>query len=367
MDEHIRQYSMAAPPSYYVRDDMAHESKGVAPDAGPHQGFQRFRTTASEIEAQYGLALLRRKKVIRPHYYTTEVSPVRVPANGSAVATIRVRKEADFEIHKISAVADLFENLGAPNTPTVTAQRGDDFTYRMTLLRKQNSIMNQPIHNLLGTGSGVFPLVLPDAAWMDHASAVRIEFFNRRAFPIEIFFTLSGLNYYYREFDQLTNVIDFTRLSRAEKEFFVASKKKFIEAYMYTLDNESITLAAGASGSETIRIRQEADFEAMYVNAFANGPFRFRIRETNTGRFITSVDIHSDTGTGEGTRPYLLPESLWLDNNSTVEIDFENLDDDSNEIFFTLIGRQWYDTPSQNLTAGPDLFYEMYRALPGLR
>jgi hypothetical protein len=65
--------------------------------------------------------------------------------------------------------------------------------------------------------------------------------------------------------------------------------------------------------------------------------------------------------TGDGERPYLLPESLLLGSNSQLFVTFTNLDlVNTNTIFFTLIGREWFDTASMNLTAGPDFYFDKY-------
>lgn len=351
----IQAYMPGVPP-YYVRDKI--RAPGTVGDTQTiaAQGKQRAQGAANS-EA-YGLDFLRRKKVVRPFSYTSApTTPVNVAANGRAIIQFAINKEAAFEFCKLAAVVDI-PALGQYGI------RGDDFTFRIIEGGKQNALSNGFIHNLIGTGSGIFPHVLPQPLWLKPAGSIQIEVVNLRAVPIDIHFEFQGKHYYLREFENITQVPDFLALSQQEKLFFLATQKKWLSPYYYTLDTESLTLAAGAAGNAQISIRQSGDFEVFAWASYSDAPFTWQARESNTGRFFSNQPLASAASLGDGERPRILPETMWIDSNSDVYIDFVNLDPlNANTIYFTLIGRQWYDTASMNLTAGPEFFYDKYRAM----
>lgn len=353
--------SGATPPVAYVRSRLTPSRAPVdAPvDAGEVMGNRRVE--GSKLENQYGFAYLRRKKTIRPFDYTTDgAPPFAVPALATVTAIVTINKEADFELHKIAAVTDV-PALGIING------RGDDFTFRIRDDRKEAYLSNGPIHNLCGTGSNIFPLVLPDTKFFARSTTMSIEMTNRRATAINVWWMFRGRNYYSREYENLTDTPDFARLSKAAKEFMVARQKKYIEPYFFTMDTTPVVIpSGGALNQQVLNIRQEGDFEVFAYTAFSTqGPFSWLARESNSGRFLMNRALASGTSMGDGERPALLPEPLFLDANSQLLIDFTDLAATgvANNVFLTLVGRKWFDSASLNLTAGPDFYLDKFEAL----
>lgn len=346
---------------FYARSRLEPSAVPPTPIA-PEMEMQNRREQGTSVERQYGLEYLRRKKVIRPFDYTldnvTPGTPFTLAANQAATGVVTIFKEHDFELQKLMCVVDV-PALG------IVGGRGDDLLFRIRDDRKQVYLSNNFIHMLCGTGSGIFPLVLPDSKFFSRSSTISIEMVNRRAFPINVYWVLRGRAFYGREFENLTDVPDFKRLSQQQKEFFIAKQKKYIEPYFFTTDNIPVSVGPGLTLQDVLlSIRQEGDFEVFAYTAFSTAPFTVLIRESNTGRFLTNRPIASNAGIGDGERPALLPEPLFLDANSQLLLTFTNLDPlNTNTIFFTLIGRKWYDTASMNLTTGPEFYLDKYEAL----
>lgn len=355
------QAKMPAPPPMYVPTD-ARRRPSRAEVVAPEDELARRRASGTEAERLYGFEYLRRKKIIRPYDYVLPdldgtAPPFALAASATQTGVITISKEADFELSKLMAVVDI-PALGIVNG------RNDDFTFRLKDDRKQVYLMSNPIHNLAGTGSAIFPLVLPDTKFFPRSSTVSIEMTNRRALAVNVWFTLRGKNYYAREFENLVNVPDFEKLSAQAKQFFVAKQKKFIEPYIFTMDTSPVVIAAasGQAADQVLNIRQEGDFEVFAFVAFASrGPFSVLMRESNTGRFLTSRELCSGDGIGDGERPALLDEPLFLDANSQVLCTFTDLSGVAgNTIWFALLGRKWFDSSSLNLTSGASFFYSKY-------
>lgn len=359
---------MPTVPPFYSRSrlERSPDSSRLAGDTpetpiAPEREMERQRQEGTVVTQQYGMEYLRRKKVIRPFDYTldnvTPATPFTIAANAAATGIITIFKEHDFELQKLMCVCDVpaFGIIGG---------RGDDLLFRIRDDRKGMYLSNNFIHMLAGTGSGIFPLILPDSKFFGRSSTISIEMVNQRAFPINVWWTLRGRGFYAREFENLTDVPDFSRLSKQAREFFIAKQKKSIEPFMYTLDNSPVTLAALATQQDVLlSIRQEGDFEIFAYTAYSDQPFSVLIRESNTGRFLTNRPIASNSAIGDGERPALLAEPLFLDANSQLLITFTNLSVNVNNIYFTLIGRKWLDTASMNLVTGPEFYMDKFEAL----
>jgi len=352
---------MPRTPPFYARSRLEPSEVPPTPIA-PEMEMQKRREQGTAVERQYGLEYLRRKKIIRAFDYTLDNvapgAPFTIPASGAATAVVTIFKEMDFELQKLMLVVDV-PALG------IVGGRGDDLLFRFRDDRKQQYLMNNFIHNLAGTGSGIFPLVLPDSKFLGRSTTLSVEMQNRRAFDINVWWVFRGRAFYGREYENLTDIPDFKRLSQQQKEFFLAKQKKYIEPYMFTTDQSPVIVPPGGTVQDIVlNIRQEGDFEIFAYTAFSTAPFAVLIRESNTGRFLTNRPIASNAAIGDGERPALLSEPLFLDANSQLLITFMDLGGlVSNEIFFTLIGRKWFDTASMNLTTGPEFYLDKYEAL----
>jgi len=328
---------------------------GMLPPQASEQAYIDQKQNGREVEKQHCYDFYRKKQSIRPFFLTTTVNPVPVPAGvgQTAVATLDIGQEADFNVQKIACLVS--RAGGAP-------ARQDDFTFRIIDTRKGVAMSNVQIHNLCGTGTGLFPFILPDPYWFPRASSIQIEMTNRTAVALNVFWSFTGSNYYYREFENLTNTPNWERLSAGAKQYFVASQRKYLNPRFLGLDQTSINVGPGATVVDVpITIGQEGDFEAMAITSFSTAQYTFQLRESNTGRFLTSGAMSSATVTGDGERPWLFSETLLLGSNSQLFVTFTNLDlVNTNTIFFTLIGREWFDTASMNLTAGPDFYFDKY-------
>lgn len=318
------------------------------------------RVAAANEAGKYGLEFLRKKKIIQPFTLTPNAAqPFVLGASASDTLIFIVDREFDFELHKISCVVDV-PALGILNG------RGDDFTMRIRDERTQEYMSNQPLHYLTCTGSGIFPLCLPETKYFKNNTTIRVEVVNRRATPINIWMELHGLAIYEKELANLTDVSNFANLSQQAKEFFLAKQKHSIDSYFYTLDGGALTLAAGLSATlQPITIRQEGDFEAFAMTAFSTVPFSFQVRRGQGGRLMQNRFVASGAAFGDGERPLLLAEPLWCDANTQLQIDFTNLSAiDQCVIFPVFIGRRWKDTASMNLTAGPDFYMSKFQNYP---
>lgn len=347
--------SMIAMPKvapYYVR------SRREPAEAPLDEEAISGRISQDKVEDQWGLQYLRRKKLIKGFNYTVDgAQPFNVPAGGARTATVTINREADWEMHKICATVDV-PGLG------IVAGRNDDFTFRIRDDRKGLYLSNNFIHNIAGTGSGLFPLVLPDTNLFKRGTTFSIDIQNRRAAQaIDIWWNFDGKNYYAQDVENLTDINDFERLSKQEKKYFLTKRKRYITPFMYTMDGGGIAVGPGATLQDQIlTVQQAGDFEIFAWSAFStNGPFTWVARESNTGRFLQQREICSASGMGDGERPHVLPEPFYVEGNGQLLITFRNLNAvATNTIFLTLIGRSWWDTSSLNLTIGPEFYCSMY-------
>jgi len=319
------------------------------------------RAASIERADSYGLEFLRRKKIVQPLTLTPNaVQPFVLGAGAAGTIIFQVDREFDFELHKIACVVDV-PGLGIING------RNDDFVMRIRDDRTQDYLSNQPLHYLTCTGSGIFPLCLPETRYFKNNTTIRVEVTNRRAaLPINIWMEMHGVAIYEKELANLTDVPEFARLSKQAKDFFISKGKHSVETYFYTLDGGMLTLVAGgAANLQPITIRQEGDFEAFALTAFSTQPFSFQMRRGQGGRLLQTRMVASGAAAGDGERPFLFAEPIWIDANAQIQIDFQNLNAGVGSVIFpTLIGRRWKDSASMNLTAGPDFYVSKYDSLP---
>ena len=158
---------------------------GMLPPQASEQAYLDQKQNGREVEKQHCFDFYRKKQSIRPFFLTTTVNPVPIAAGvgQTAVATLDIGQEADFNVQKIACLVS--RAGGAP-------ARQDDFTFRIIDTRKGVAMSNVQIHNLCGTGTGLFPFILPDPYWFPRASSIQIEMTNRTAVALNVFWSFTG-------------------------------------------------------------------------------------------------------------------------------------------------------------------------------
>lgn len=341
------------PATFYARNRGAHLS-GAGADEAMARTRQDYRDSREKLSKKYGVDWLRRKTAMQYRVYTPDTNPHTVPANTTNVAIIRIDRAGHFEAHSIVAYV---------NDGVNEQVRGDFFTYRITDPRTGRDLMNGPMHMLTATGSGTFPFHLPDTKFFTASSVIQVEFTNLTAGSIDIDFQVHGRELRYKSFKNLTDVDDFERLSRPEQEFMIATQKRFVEPYMFTTDTNPFTIAAGVGTGQSqqrIEIPGSFDFEWFGTAVHSEAEFTWEVRGGPNDNRVFHQPLGSVGSTGTGERPFWLPETFLLPANSELLLDFTNRSANTNEVYLTLIGRNWYDREQMNLTGGPELFYDRY-------
>jgi hypothetical protein len=118
---------------------------------------------------------------------------------------------------------------------------------------------------------------------------------------------------------------------------------------------QAITLtAAGTPGDTAKGISFEVDtqghFEIEYAMFVAtSGEFLVEIFDPNIPRFLQNTEIHARTIAGTARRPFIWPESYFVNVQNakrTIQMNFRNLSANPNTIRWCFHGRRWYHKES---------------------
>lgn len=226
---------------------------------------------------------------------------------------------------------------------------------------KEPLLMNREVHartmaggfgDTLGVGWGTAlqsaggrPLVWPETFFLDPSrggKALFMGYRNLSEFPIIVRWAFHGVLY----FDEA----DYEQ--RVKEKADMAGPGKIVLPYFYTPDT-NVRLAADESFDFHMRITDEADVEIFKQNVFSDFPFLWRFQEKQGKRMLDNAGltaaggangVHSDFGWGNAEFPFIPYESLFMERNSKLILQFTNsLTDEMNRIFPTLICRKMQD------------------------
>lgn len=311
-----------------------------------------------------------RKKNITPFTLVSEPEIIAVPAAdlmcpgvfaGGIVQTpviFPIESKGPFEIC-YSAFAAQF--AGGPNAGQPTDQFMVVIFDPNGLDEKEPLLMNREVHvrtiaggfgDVLGGGdetafqtAGGRPLVWPETFFMDpsrNQNALFMAYRNLSIYPIQVRFAFHGILYY----------DDQDYEERVSEKQEMAGPSKVAMPYFYTADT-NVRLAAGDSFDFHMRITDEADVEIFKMNVFSDFDFLWRFQEKMGKRQLDSAGlgaggvpngVHSSFGWGNAEFPFIPFETLYLQRNSKLILQFVNsLTNQMNRIFPTLVCRKIED------------------------
>jgi len=130
---------------------------------------------------------------------------------------------------------------------------------------------------------------------------------------------------------------------------------------------QNSVLVAGPSGTAvtgTFEITSEADFEAVKIMLtgrklvdqewLATRNFAVNFKDLASGRDLNNVPIFGEHFGGDANEPLIFPVTLFINRNSSVQVQFINLEpvDTDIYIYFSLLGIKYYYRDALNLTTG---------------
>jgi hypothetical protein len=310
-----------------------------------------------------------RKKYVTPFTLVSEPEEITVPAAtlmcpgvfaGGAVGQpviFPIESKGPFEICYSAFSARFAEgpNAGEPTDQFMVVIFGPDISDKEPLL------MNREVHartmaggfgDSLGLGfetalqsAGGRPLVWPETLFLDPShgeNALFMGYRNLSVYSIIVRWAFHGILYY--------NEDDYEE--RLKEKQAMAGPGKVSMPYFYTPDT-NVRLAGGDSFDFHMRITDEADVEIFKQNVFSDFPFKWRFQEKMGKRQLDNAGldaagapngVHSDFGWGDGEFPFIPFETLYMERNSKLILQFTNsLTDEMNRIFPTLVCRKIED------------------------
>lgn len=318
---------------------------------------------------QPGIKVDERKKYITPFTLVSEPEEILVPGanlmcpgvfSGGTVpqaVIFPLESKGPFEIcyTHFSAKFAAGPNAGEPTDQFMVVIFGSDIEEKEPLL------MNREVHartmaggfgDALGGGvetalqsAGGRPLVWPETLFLDpsrNEDALFMGYRNLTIYPILVRWAFHGVLYYSED--------DY--VERMNEKGAMAGPGKIAMPYFYTPDT-NVRLAAGASFDFHMRITDEADVEIFKQNVFSDAPFLWRFQEKLGKRQLDNAGlnalggpngVHSDFGWGTGEFPFIPFETLYLERNTKLMLQFTNsLSEEMNRIFPTLVCRKIED------------------------
>jgi hypothetical protein len=316
-----------------------------------------------------GVTVDPRKKYITPFTLVSEPEEILVPAahlmcpgvfSGGAVpqaVVFPLESKGPFEIcyTHFSAKFATGPNAGMPTDQFMVVIFGSE------IREKEPLLMNREIHASTMAGgfgdplaSGIVtplqsaggrPLVWPETLFLDPSrdeNALFMGYRNLTTEDILVRWAFHGV-LYYDEQDYVARVTE-----KAE----MAGPGKTALPYFYTPDT-NVRLAGGESFNFDMRITDEADLEIFKQAVFSDFPFLWRFQEKLGKRQLDNAGldavrnpngVHSSMGWGTGEFPFIPYETLYMQRNTKLMLQFTNsLTDEMNRIFPTLICRKIED------------------------
>jgi hypothetical protein len=148
-----------------------------------------------------------------------------------------------------------------------------------------------------------------------------------------------------------------TFIKRPDGSVFVNKTKRHVRNFWVLGDPKTVALTAAGTPGAILRgvpfeIDTQGHFEWAYLMGKAlddgqilNTDYRIRIFDPGTRRDLMNEFIHANTIVGTAQRPGILTETYLLNTENAgreLQIDFENLRNEGNNIELVLSGRRWY-------------------------
>jgi hypothetical protein len=325
-----------------------------------------------------GVAVDSHKKYITPFTLTSEPEEILVPAGelmcpgvyaGGVVpqaVVFPLETKGPFEICYTAFTAKYASgpNAGQPTDQFMVVIFGSDVKGKEPLL------MNREIHASTMAGgfgdplaNGVVPalqsaagrpFVWPETLFLDPSrdeAALFMGYRNLSVYDILVRWVFHGVLYYDEN--------DYT--ARIGEKQAMAGPGKVALPYFYTPDT-NVRLAGGQTFNFDMRITDEADVEIFKQAVFSDYPFLWRFQEKLGKRQLDNAGldasgnpngVHSSFGWGTGEFPFIHYETLYMQRNTKLMLQFTNsLTDQMNRIFPTLVCRKIEDA---NKPASSDL------------
>ena len=137
-----------------------------------------------------------------------------------------------------------------------------------------------------------------------------------------------------------------TRQQVTQKMIYVNPAKRYVKPFWQTTDPDVVPVAAnGNSGLIPMSIDQSTGhFEIFYFEYEADGPFSIQIFDEGNRSFLMNRPIHINTCAGDARRPFILPETIFINvarGTRQISIIFYDLSGAPNNIQFTMVGRRF--------------------------
>jgi len=137
-----------------------------------------------------------------------------------------------------------------------------------------------------------------------------------------------------------------TKQQVTQKVIFVNPAKRYVKPFWQTTDPGVVTVAAnGNSGIVPMTIDQSTGhFEVFYFEYEADGPFTIQIFDEGNRTFLMNRPVHINTIAGNGRRPFILPETMFINvarGTRQLSVILYDLSGASNDIQFAMVGRRF--------------------------
>ena len=130
---------------------------------------------------------------------------------------------------------------------------------------------------------------------------------------------------------------------------------RFVKPYYLALENQSanaanpeqIVMAANAASAPIgMRITHEGPFEGGYLmydrDSVDSGACLIDLTDTHRRHRITARPCHVDTIMGDGTRPSIIPESIWIERRQNIQFQATDLTGAPNAIRPYIAGQRFF-------------------------
>jgi len=129
-------------------------------------------------------------------------------------------------------------------------------------------------------------------------------------------------------------------------KLYVNPAKRFIKPYWLTTTPETVALAANAVSGPIPFVIDESmgHMEIYYLVAQATGPFTFRIKDEGRNYYWSNREVHVDTVIGVAQRPFILPETYFLNASAgtrQLTIEMTDISGAPNNVRIALVGRRF--------------------------
>ena len=260
------------------------------------------------------------KRYVKPHWITTDPEEVIVPANQQSDAVLM---NIDYQGH-FEAFYFLYQSTG-------------DFLISIFDNGTRRLLMNDEIHIATIAGTAQRPFILPESYFFnteDAGTSLIVKFRDISGANNSIRFAIFGRRFYHKEATPDIQKKIYEKFGRLERT----------NLYFLTTEGGAISLSPGGSTRALIRNTDEAETEIFKLTAVSTGAFKFKMKDSATGRYFMNDYIHSNLAFGNGQYPFILSgaETLIFVRNYQAEIEIVDLSGAANTIYLTLTGRRLY-------------------------